>query len=79
MPRRLKVPQDLPTSHSRIDDDSFLTKQEVQKWLRVSEERVTEWIRSGRIKSLKTGDKGGRYLIRAKWVRDFIGELEKNL
>jgi len=79
MPRRLKVPRDLPDSHSNIDDDAFLTKREVQQWLRVSEERVTEWLRSGRIKNFKTGKKGGRFLIRAKWVRDFIEELEKSL
>ena len=68
-----------PTSPSDYDDDTFLTKKEVQFWLRVSEERITQWIHEKRLKAYRVGGNNGRYMIRAKWVRDFISELEKDL
>lgn len=68
-----------PTSPSEYDDDAFLTKKEVQFWLRVSEERVTQWIKEGRLKAYRVGGTHGRYMIRAKWVRDFIADLERGI
>lgn len=68
-----------PISPSEYHDDCFLTKKEAQFWLRVSEERIGQWIKEGRLKSYRVGGLHGRYMIRAKWVRDFIRDLESGI
>ena len=60
------------TSPSEYADDAFITMREAAKWLRVREERVRDWIRQGKLKAFRTAGNKGRFMIRCKWVRDFV-------
>ncbi len=62
----------MTTSPSEYNDDQFLTLQEASEWLRVRQERVREWIREGKLKAFRTSGNRGRFLIRCKWVREFV-------
>lgn len=60
------------TSRSDYPDDAFVTLREAAEWLRVREERVRDWIRQGKLKAFRTAGNRGRFMIRCKWVRDFV-------
>lgn len=60
------------TSPSNYPDDAFVTLREAAEWLRVREERVRDWIRQGKLKAFRTAGNRGRFMIRCKWVREFV-------
>jgi excisionase family DNA binding protein len=67
------------TSPSEYHDESFVTVKEAAKWLRVTDERVRDWIRSGRLRAFRSGKDTGRFLIRCKWVREFVDKMSEEM
>ena len=67
-----------PSDPSQYHDEAFVTLKEASAWLRVREERVREWIREGKLKAFRTGGMKGRFLIRCKWVREFVEKMASN-
>lgn len=57
-------------------DPSHLTTQEAAEKLRASECQVRRWLAAGKLRGIRRAG-GGRWLIEAQSVREFLGEPAK--
>lgn len=56
-----------------ILEDEFYSPQEIAKKLKVHEITVYRWIKTGKLKTIKTDQK---HRIPARWLKEFLGIRE---
>lgn len=56
-----------------MDNDRLLTVPEVAERLRVNDETVRRWVRTGRLKAVMPGGRKAGYRIAESAVREMLG------
>ncbi|MBI3968349.1 MAG: helix-turn-helix domain-containing protein [Chloroflexi bacterium] len=62
-----------------MDGDKLLTVQEVAERLRVHEETVRRWLRSGHLEGVLPGGKRSGYRIRESALQRLLGGISKQI
>jgi len=59
-----------------VNDNAALTPADIAKMMKIDEETVRRWCRTGRLRNYKTG---GFYTIPGSWFKEFIRSADSAL